>query len=308
MEEKNCLIVSEVRSFSRFYTKILGLLNQDILDSPYSLIEARILFEIGEIPNCTSNILVGKLNMDPGYISRILGRFNSDGLITKEKSSKDGRYTFISLTSRGKEILLSLSQKSNNQIIALTNPLTQSEREKLVESMKYIKNLLSPSSIDRSLKIRTYKLKDINYIIEKHKKLYKDEFGFSHEFADYVEKYLIQFHKSHDEDKENIWIAEINGKPSGVIAIAKADDSTAQLRWFLIEPEARYRRLGHTLLQTALDFSRKKNYNHIFLWTADVLKAARHLYKSYGFNLTESKNNTTWTDHLVKEERWDLYF
>lgn len=156
------------------------------------------------------------------------------------------------------------------------------------------------------IKIRDYKSKDVDYIISIHKKLYNDEYKFSSVFSDYVEKYVTLFDKSHDKNRENIWLAEINSKPIGVIAIVKDDESTAQLRWFLIEPEARSIGLGHKLVETALDFCREKNYTHVFLWTADILKAARHIYKSYGFNLTESIDNTTWTNKLVKEERWDL--
>ncbi|MFL0198509.1 GNAT family N-acetyltransferase [Clostridium sp. WILCCON 0269] len=298
-------VISEVRNFSRFYTNILGLLDQSILDSPYSLTEVRILFEINEIDKCTANTLIDKLGVDKGYLSRILNRLKSNELISKEKCSNDGRLNFLKLTVTGKQLLINLSKKSDIQIENLINHLKKDEKEKLVDSMKYIIKSLSDNR--KLFKIRTYKSSDINYIIKKHREVYKNEFGFSHEFGDYVEKYLIQFDRSHDVDKGNIWIAEENNKPIGIIAIAKVDDLTAQLRWFLIERDVRNKGLGHILLNTALNFCKEKNYNHIILWTVNVLKAARYLYKSYGFNLTESINNTNWTDCLVKEERWELY-
>ncbi|MGE5629571.1 MAG: shikimate dehydrogenase [Caulobacteraceae bacterium] len=154
--------------------------------------------------------------------------------------------------------------------------------------------------------IRTYNTEDVGHIIKRHRELYDSEYGFGAEFGDYVEKYMLEFDKSHDSDKENIWVAEADGKVAGAIAIVRVDNTTAQLRWFLIEPDMRGRGLGHKLVKTVIDFCKDKGYKHVFLWTVNVLEAARHLYKSYGFNLTEVKENNTWGDHL-QEERWDLY-
>lgn len=156
-------------------------------------------------------------------------------------------------------------------------------------------------------KIRSYEPKDVEYIINRHRELYDIEYGFGSEFSDYVEKYVLKFDEHHDESKENIWIAEADGKLIGMIAIVRADDSnsTAQLRWFLIEPHMRGIGLGYKLMKTAVDFCKEKNYKHVFLWTVSILEAARNLYKRFGFELTESKANESWGEHLM-EERWDL--
>lgn len=304
MEKKDDIIVSEIRSFSRFYTNILGLLNQSILDSPYSLTEVRILLEISRVEDCTANTLIDRLNIDRGYMSRILNRFKLNDLITKENSTVDGRMVFLKLTPKGKQILSVLEEKSNNQIRKLINPLTQGEREQLTSAMKYVKDSLS--SGEKSLEVRTYKPEDIEFIIKRHRQLYEDEYEFSSEFGDYVEKYVMEFDKYHDEIRENIWIAEVSGKPVGVIAIVKVDEFTAQLRWFLIEPEMRSKGLGHRLLQLAIDFCKEKNYKNVLLWTVDKLVTARHLYSSYGFTLKASEENRTWTSDVIKEELWDL--
>lgn len=305
MEKLENNIISEVRKFSRFYTNILGLLNKCILDSSYSLIEARILIEIHKTKECTANELIEKLDVDRGYMSRILRKFEIDELIIKEKSSEDGRVTFLNLTLKGQEILKELEEKSNTQVIKLIDHLNFNEKERLVESMKNIEKLLNEKEDD--IIIRKYNDSDIQYIIKGHRELYKAEFGFLGEFAEYVEKYVLEFNKKHNEDKENIWIAEYNKKLIGVIAVAKGDnDYTAQIRWFLIEPEARGKGLGHRLVKTALDFCKEKNYKHIFLWTADVLKTARHIYGSYGFKLTETVPNTEWTDKKILEEKWEV--
>jgi GNAT superfamily N-acetyltransferase len=162
------------------------------------------------------------------------------------------------------------------------------------------------NDLTESLIIRTYKQTDMDFIIKRHKELYEDEYGFSSEFGDYVEKYVLKFHDYHDENRENIWIVEKDGKQIGVIAIVSADEAAAQLRWFLIEPEMRGRGLGHKLVKTAIDFCREKNYKHILLWTVNILGAARNLYKAYGFTLTESVKNDSWSKDIIYEERWDL--
>lgn len=154
--------------------------------------------------------------------------------------------------------------------------------------------------------IRTYKPEDIDYIIKRHREIYDIEYGFGSEFGDYVEKYVNEFNEKHDDTKENIWVAEMKGKPVGVIALVRADEISAMLRWFLIEPEMRGKGLGHRLMETFMNFCREKDYKHVFLWTVDKLKVARHLYSKYGFKLTETKVNDSWGNHII-EERWDLH-
>lgn len=303
MSEKNNLITEQIRDFNRFYTNILGLLNSHILDSSYTLTEVRILLEIKNTIDCTANALISKLSVDRGYMSRIIKRFESKGLIIKENSTADNRINFLKLTENGKEILFQLESKSNEQVQGLIQHLSESDQRKLVNSMKYIKTTLldglSPISI------RTFKPSDIDYIVARHRALYEIEYGFTQEFSDYVEKYAKKFMEHHDENHETIWIAEEKGSPVGVIAIVKADNTTAQLRWFLIEPDLRGRGLGHKLMITAIDFCKEKGYKHVFLWTVNILEAARHLYKEHGFSLTETNTHDLWGRHLT-EERWDM--
>lgn len=173
--------------------------------------------------------------------------------------------------------------------------------------MEHVKHTVIASvDEERNISIRLYEKRDLEYIISRHRQLYGDEYGFGPEFGDYVEKYVLQFDNCHDENKENIWIAESGGKPIGVIAIVWIDDSTAQLRWFLVEPMMRGRGVGHLLMEAAIVFCRDKKYKHVFLWTVSNLHSARHLYGKYGFVLTEVKENNTWA-HNLTEERWDLH-
>ncbi|MBV7273430.1 MarR family transcriptional regulator/GNAT family N-acetyltransferase [Clostridium sp. PL3] len=304
MKDKHDLAIKKIRRFNRFYTNVLGLLNQHILDSSYSLTEVRILLEIDKIDRCTANILIHKLDIDRGYMSRILKRFEKSGLITKENSIDDRRMVILHLTSEGKSILAGLEEKSNNQIQKLINPLTEDEEEKLVNAMNYVTRILSPDI--SPVKIRRFESEDIEHIIKRHRELYALEYGFSSSFGDYVEKIVREFDKNFDESRENIWVAEDHGKVVGEIAIVRVDENTAQLRWFLIEPEMRGKGLGHELMKVVIDFCKEKNYKHVFLWTVNLLGAARHLYKSYGFKLTETQENNTWRKEVTKEERWNL--
>ena len=159
---------------------------------------------------------------------------------------------------------------------------------------------------ETNISIRTYRPTDIKSIVKMHQDLYEAEYGFDRKlFGEYVEKYARLFEESRDKNKGNIWIAEIGNRKVGTIALVKTDDTVAQLRWFLVEPEARGHKIGHKLLRILLDFAKDKQYENIFLWTIDNLEAARYLYGCYGFTLTETQTSDLWGTR-VNEERWDL--
>jgi len=304
MGEKVKDTIQQIRGFNRFYTDILGLLNRHILDSPYSLTEVRVLFEIDKIKDCTANRLMEKLHADRGYMSRILKRFETNGLIYKMNSTVDGRTVFLYLTPQGKNTLTQLEEKSGEQVQMLIGHLTDSEKEEVVKSMKRIQAALIEGVYP--VMIRTYRPEDLDYIITRHREVYGAEYGFNSVFGDYVEEYVRKFNECHDSTKENIWVAEEKGKPVGVIALVRVDDNTAQLRWFLVEPEMRGRGLGHRLMRTAIGFCKEKGYKHVYLLTVDILETARHLYRHYGFNLTHTEANASWGRKLY-EERWDMF-
>lgn len=155
------------------------------------------------------------------------------------------------------------------------------------------------------INIRSFSYDDIEWIIQKHVNLYGDECGFDSTFKDYVAKPIYEFNENFDKEKENIWIVDVNNKPEGVIAIVKVNNEIAQLRWFLINSEMRGKGLGHKLMSLVVEFSKQKNYRKVYLWTVSILNTARHLYKKYGFELTEEKKHIIWGKELT-EERWDL--
>lgn len=295
--------INKIRSFNRFYTNILGLLNHHILGSGYSLTEVRVMLEISKINHCTANALATQLDIDRSYMSRIIKNLEKNELITKAQSKKDNRVIFITLTVKGNETITSLSKKSDEQIASLIHPLDQNQLAKVTEAMEIIKTIIADSV--NPIIIRNFIPGDINYVISRHRVLYEEEYGLTSIFSDYVDKGVHHFAENYDKNCECMLIAEVEKKLVGSIVIAKSDDSIAQLRYFLIEPKMRGRGLGHRLVKMALDFCREKGYKHVFLETISSLITARHIYKSHGFTLTSSRKNLTWGENVL-EERWDL--
>ncbi|WP_378956869.1 GNAT family N-acetyltransferase [Pelosinus sp. sgz500959] len=296
-------IISNIRGFNRFYTNILGLLDQYILDSGYSLTEARVLFEISKTEQCTANTLVNQLGIDRSYMSRMILKFERNGLVTKTVSETDTRVNYIQLTDKGWQEFKDLNEKSNEQIKKLIEPLSDEACIQVHNAMNTIKRNLSITT--DSISIRPFTPSDIDYVISRHKALYREERNLSSTFDKYVDESIHHFVQNFDEKKECMFILECNGSPAGCVAIMKADEKTAQFRYYILEPEMRGRGLGHKLIDMALDFCRQKGYQHVFLLTMNSLKVARHLYKNRGFKITKTYENPEWGKDVL-EERWDL--
>lgn len=292
----------QIRDFNRFYTNIIGIMNQTILDSQYSLAEARILLEIQTMGQCTATDLTKLLHIDPGYFSRIIRRLKKDGLIISDKSPTDGRAQLLTLTTLGEEVYHQLTSASTTQIVKLLNGLSPSAQDRLADHMTAIRQILQAPSA-APVTIRTYRPGDAGYIAYRHGVLYRQEYGFDKVFEQYVITSLQDFLSG--QQGGNIWIAEADGQPVGCIGIVGCSRDMAQLRWFLIEPEFRGTGLGSKLLTAAMDYCRQQQYKKVFLWTFQGLNSARHLYRKFGFLPTEEKPNTTWSTPLT-EERWDI--
>lgn len=302
VDHSTSLRVAEIRKFNRFYTNITGLVNRTILESPYSLAEARILLEIDNALTCTARDLTKTLHIDPGYLSRILRRFKKEGLIETKRSTIDGRSQTIIITEKGRATFRELSRTSSQQMIKLLEQIPPGLQHLLVNHMSAIQNMLS-NQTDTSITIRNYQPGDIGYIAYRHGVLYAKEY----ELLDQVfEKYVLQSLVNFLEDPSGgeIWVAECCGTIAGFIGVVKVSETTAQLRWFLIEPEFRGSGLGRKLVTTVMEYCKNHGYDHILLWTFKGLDAARHLYEQFGFTLTEEKDNNTWKTQLI-EQRWD---
>lgn len=295
--------ISQIRSFNRFYTNVLGLLNQSILDSGYSLTEARILYEIGKNNPCSANQLSARLDIDRSYMSRVLKDFARKGLIAKELSQKDSRVYQLRLTQAGVEAARELNRRSEEQLLKLTAPLSDSAISEITQAMKTIQSNLSGAL--QKATIRDFTLPDIEYVITRHKELYAEEYGLSPVFGAYVEKGVRRFAEAFDAGYECMLIAEQDTHPVGSIVIVRNKEDTAQLRYFLLEPNVRGQGLGNRLVDSALEFCRSKGYRFVFLETISILEAARHIYAKNGFVLTHTHENPEWGSG-VTEERWEL--
>ncbi|KAF1678942.1 bifunctional helix-turn-helix transcriptional regulator/GNAT family N-acetyltransferase [Bacillus sp. SKDU12] len=290
------------RKFNRFYTNVLGFLDEHIYDSPFSLTETRILFEIYHTPNCTAKALQENLGLDRGYVSRILKQFEKEDLIYKQKSKDDARHHYIYVTETGKTIYKKLEEKANEQVELMLGEINQKDQHKLAEAMAEIEAILSQSLSSKTseISIRDYFISDdLQLLIEKQQQFYAETHGWDDTFLAYLQE-------TFDADIEKIWIAESGGKFAGSVGLVKHDEKTVQLRWFLVDAAFRGRGLGTQLLEHLVAYCRDMGFKRIFLWTVSTMAEARPLYKKLGFRVSEVKQEAPLWGQRLTEERWDL--
>lgn len=296
--------VRVIRNFNRYYTNVLGLLDQHILESDLSLSEVRVLYEIEKTPNCTSKMLSGILCIDAGYLSRILKKLENMSLIEKKPSSEDGRAIELLLTGSGKDKISTLNRLSDEQIANMIRPLTDSEKEELVKDMTSVETILTGGSEVKasSITIRTeIKPGDAGYITYMHGKIYREEYNYMSSFEAYVAESFYQFLLHYNPQQDRLWCAEHNGKIVGCIGIV-GHGERAQLRWFLTDHLYRGIGLGKKLLTCALEFAKEKGYKSIYLDTTSDLTKAISLYERAGFRKVSEKPNNSWKEGLVELE------
>jgi len=285
--------VEAVRRFNRFYTRRIGVLREGLLDTPFSLAQARVLFEIGTRGTSTSGAINDELRLDPGYLSRILAGFVAKRLVSRRKSTSDRRRVLLSLTAKGQQAFAELELKARNEASAMLGGLPVAKRAQVTSSMNELQGLLSDASPDTTprLVIRTHRLGDIGWAIERHARLYADEYGWNEEFEALVATLFARFASRHDPARERCWVAELNGERVGCVFVVQndADPAAAQLRCLLVDPTGRGRGIGGRLVEECIAFARSAGYRRIVLWTNDVLVAARHLYEAAGFELISSE-------------------
>lgn len=305
-------LINEIRQFNRFYTGVVGLLNQHILDSRLSLSEVRVLYEIGHMENCTAGKLIERTHIDGGYLSRIVKAFEKEGWITRKKSAADGRTYFLHLSTKGKKLLDSLDEKSNTEIGQLLDPLPPAQQNTVAAAMKTIQQVLEgvhhqPHSITSSdIVFREQLLPgDVGYLIYLHGQLYAKETGYNLEFESYVCKTFHEFLQSYNPAKDRLFLATYQEQIIGAVAILGSSRHLAQLRWFLVHPDFRGLGLGKKLLANAIDFCQEKNYQKVYLLTTSMQTTAIDLYKKAGFHKTGEKYLEMWGQHLY-EQRYEL--
>ncbi|MFE3448046.1 GNAT family N-acetyltransferase [Nonomuraea sp. NPDC059194] len=295
--------IAEIRAFNRFYTKVIGILQLGMLDSPYSLTEVRVLFELANAEGLVleAGELRRMLDLDAGYLSRILTRFETDGLVSRERASTDARKQVVRLTEAGSVLFARLDRRQSEQIGALLDGLSEQEQSRLTEGMAAIRAVLdrAASPARAPYVIRPPRSGDLGWVVWQHGALYSREYGWGLDF----EKLVAGIVSAYDPEKDAGWIAEIDGTPVGSVFCVHKDEHTAQLRMLLVEPSARGLGLGRRLVEECLRHARESGYRRIMLWTRDCLDSARRIYQAAGFTLdSEEKSVENGVD--VVEQVW----
>ena len=298
--------IAAVRGFNRFFTRQIGVLRKGYLDSPFSLSEARVLYEIGHTDGLTASDIARALDLDAGYLSRLLRNFEKRGLIAREMSAKDARQSHLALTARGRRVFAPLEKRSQRQAGDMLGKLGPGEQAQLVAAMNAIKSLLDGETPDKGKPIlRAPKPGDFGWIVTRHAQLYREEYGWGDPFEGLCAQIVADFVNKFDPKKERAWIAELNGENAGSIMLAKDSDDVARIRLLIVEPKARGLGLGAKLTDASIKFAREVGYKKITLWTHSILTAARHVYKHAGFTLTRTEEHDSWGKPVVGEH-WDM--
>ena len=298
--------IAAVRRFNRFYTRQIGVLRQGLLDSPFSLAEARVLYEVAHRQQPTATELGQDLQLDAGYLSRMLRSFEQRGLLRKEASSRDARQSLLSLTAEGRKAQSALETGSNAEVGAMLGVLATDEQSHLLRAMQSIESLLGPRQVSREpYLLRTHRPGDMGWIVHRHGVLYAQEYGWDETFEALVAEIAAKFIREFDARRECCWVAERDGEILGCVFLVKQSASVAQLRLLLVEPTARGLGIGRRLVDECIRFARQAGYNSITLWTNDILSAARHIYEAAGFRLVGEEKHRSFGHDLVGQT-WEL--
>ena len=299
--------VSAVRSFNRFYTRQIGLLNDHLYDSPFSLSEVRVLYELAQRETPPASELVKDLGLDPGYLSRILHGFEKGGFLEKSASKKDRRQWLLSLTSRGREIFAGLDAASSREIASLLSKLPSAYQKRLVAAMSEIEQILGATVAAKvPYLLRSHQPGDIGWMVQRHGALYSQEYGYDERFEALVAEIVAKFIENFDPTRECCWIAEKDGENVGCVMLVKKSKTFAKLRLLLVEPSARGMGIGKRLVEECIRFARRVGYRKIVLWTQSELHSARHIYQQAGFRLVARQSHNSWSRRGLVAETWEL--
>jgi DNA-binding MarR family transcriptional regulator/GNAT superfamily N-acetyltransferase len=299
--------IEAVRRFNRYYTRRIGVLQPGYLGSPFPLPQARVLYELGQRGECTASELGADLDLDLGYLSRLLQGLRRQGLVQGEASKQDARRVHLSLTAKGRRAYQQLDARSREEVAGMLGTLAAPEQARLVDALQAAEKVLEKksSSNEKSVTLRTHRPGDMGWVVQAHGRLYFEEYGWDERFEALVAGIASAFVKNFDEERERCWIAEMDGEPVGSVFVVKKSKTVAKLRLLIVEPRARGRGLGRRLVEECIGFARAKGYRKLVLWTQSNLAAARVIYRSLGFELKKSEKHASFGVKLVGEY-WEL--
>jgi DNA-binding MarR family transcriptional regulator/N-acetylglutamate synthase-like GNAT family acetyltransferase len=289
------------RRFNRFYTQRIGVLTDNFLNTPFTLAESRVLWELAQRDSTSPGDLAAKLDMDPGYLTRLLQRFEKQGYV----AANDKRRVVLTLTAAGRAAFAPLNERQRDDVEALLKPLSAERQERVVRAMAEIERALAPEPIIGEIVLREPEAGDFGWVVERHGALYGTEFGFDIRFERDIAELIATYVTNFRPGLERCWIAERDGVRCGSVFVVRENDTAARLRLLLLEPEARGSGLGRRLVRACIDFAREAGYTTMVLWTHSILTAARAIYQSEGFVITDTHENAGWGPVLTSET-WEL--
>ncbi|MGA3088282.1 MAG: helix-turn-helix domain-containing GNAT family N-acetyltransferase [Terriglobales bacterium] len=301
--------VQSVRRFNRFYTRQIGLLEEGLLDSPFSLTEARTLYELARGEHSTAVALCQELGLDAGYLSRILRRFEKQRWIEKKISAEDARQSLLHLTPEGKKIFQPLDARSSAQVRAILGRLSPAAQDDLVCAMQTIQSILAPEAKNnegRSYRLRPHKPGDMGWVVYRHAVLYSQEYGYDESFEALVAEIVAAFLENFNPPRERCWMAESDGRILGSVFVVEKSKAVAKLRLLLVEPAARGLGIGKHLVAECVRFARQAGYKTMVLWTQSELTAARQIYQGAGFQRASQQPHQSWGRKDLVSETWKL--
>ncbi len=298
--------VEAVRGFTRFYTRRIGVLADGLFGTPFPLAEARVIYELAHHETTTATVLARELELDPGYLSRLLKGLEARGLIGRRPSETDGRQLAIGLTAAGRQAFATINSRSRQQVADMLDRLSATDQTRLVRAMGEVEALLGAGQDLRVPYIlRPHQIGDLGWIIQRHATLYAEEYGWCEGIEAMVAEVAAEFLRNFDPAREYCWISEREGETVGSVAIVRKSDEVAKLRLLIVDPKARGLGIGRRLVDECVRFARQKGYARITLWTVDVLTAARHLYEMAGFRLEREEPHHGFGPALVGQD-WVL--
>jgi DNA-binding MarR family transcriptional regulator/GNAT superfamily N-acetyltransferase len=304
--------ISAARRFNRGFARRIGLFQEGLLESSFSLTEARILFEIGTNTDFTASHLCREMGLDGGHLSRILAKFEKSGLLKKTPSETDARQRFLRLTQKGKEAFDLINSRADADIARLLDPLSEEEQKRVLKAMEVIENLLlkdekNSSSSRQSYILRQHEPGDMGWIIYRHGVIYAQEYGWNEEFEALVAQICADFLNNYNPKRERCWIAEMDGEIIGSVFLSQGDEAdTARLRVLLVEPRARGMGVGKRLVEECIKFARRAGYRRITLWTYSALSAAGRIYEKTGFQIVSEEKRNDFGQEGLTGQVWEL--
>jgi DNA-binding MarR family transcriptional regulator/N-acetylglutamate synthase-like GNAT family acetyltransferase len=298
--------VGEVRRFNRFFTRRIGVLREGLLHGPYSLTEARVLFELAHGEDISASELSHELGLDPGYLSRILVRFEQGGLLDRVISESDGRRRLLRLTAAGEDAFAELDRRSREEVSGMLEGIPERDQRRLLEATRTIEEVLGgDGSTPEPYLLRRHGPGDMGWVVQRHGALYASEYGWDGRFEGLIARIVADFIEGYDPSWERCWIAETGGRKVGCVFVVRESEEVAKLRLLLVEPEARGAGLGSRLVAECVTFARECGYRKLVLWTNSVLHSARRIYEEHGFELVDKEEHHSFGADLVGQN-WEL--